>query len=151
MGNRAVITRVNEKMDESIQKSSQVGVYLHWNGGRDSVEAFLKYCKLKGLRSPETDNYGWAGLTTVINNFFGNSGYSIGIDQCSNLDCDNYDNGVYFVKNWEIVGRAFHSGSEQNEYNLLEMLIGIDERQPEDSRLGKDKIEELLDKELEEN
>ena len=31
MGNRAVIT--TEKKD--------LGIYLHWNGGRDSVEAFL--------------------------------------------------------------------------------------------------------------
>ena len=30
MGNRAVITDIEKK----------VGIYLHWNGGRDSVEAF---------------------------------------------------------------------------------------------------------------
>ena len=38
MGNRAVIT--TEKNFEN----NGVGVYLHWNGGYDSVSAFLKYC-----------------------------------------------------------------------------------------------------------
>ena len=35
MGNRAVITTPDKK----------IGVYLHWNGGRDSVEGFLQTCK----------------------------------------------------------------------------------------------------------
>ena len=52
MGNRAVITtRENFNNDG-------VGVYLHWNGGRDSVQAFLTYCKMKGYREPTSDNYG---------------------------------------------------------------------------------------------
>ena len=42
MGNRAVITTANEWAHGGI------GVYLHWNGGLDSVEAFLKYCEMKG-------------------------------------------------------------------------------------------------------
>ena len=37
MGNRAVIT-TKENMD-----NNGIGIYLHWNGGRDSVRAFLKY------------------------------------------------------------------------------------------------------------
>ena len=72
MGNRAVIT-TSEFMNlhEDIQFSNELGVYLHWNGGRDSVTAFLTYCKLKGYRPPETDCYGWARLCQVIGNFFG--------------------------------------------------------------------------------
>ena len=31
-------------------KDQNVGVYLHWNGGIDSVTAFLEYCKLKDYR-----------------------------------------------------------------------------------------------------
>ncbi len=61
MGNRAVITTPDKKM----------GIYLHWNGGRDSVEAFLHYCELHGFRSPDRDPYGWARLCQVIGNFFG--------------------------------------------------------------------------------
>ena len=51
MGNRAVIT--NSKSFD-VANSTDLGVYLHWNGGRDSVEAFLKYCKLKGYRPPRS-------------------------------------------------------------------------------------------------
>lgn len=42
MGNRAVITT----------KERKIGLYLHWNGGRDTVEPLLKYCELQGYRPP---------------------------------------------------------------------------------------------------
>ena len=67
MGNRAVITTRKDLKD--------IGVYLHWNGGRDSVEGFLTYCKIKGYRPPEYDNYGWAYLCMTIGNFFGGEGF----------------------------------------------------------------------------
>lgn len=130
MGNRAVITTEDKK----------IGVYLHWNGGRDSVEAFLQYCKLKGYGAPEQDCYGWARLCQVVGNFFGGS-TSIGIDILENLDCDNFDNGLYIIKNWEIVGREFTRGCEQYEYDLNEMLIGINERQPEKEQIPKEYFE----------
>lgn len=139
MGNRAVIT--TEKGD----RDSKLGVYLHWNGGRDSVQAFLKYCQLKGFRPPEQDCYGWARLTQVIANFFG-GGSLIGIDICSRLDCNNYDNGVYLIENWQIVGREDFDWEEQNEYDLTEMLYQIDALQPTREQLGKEKIDELLAK-----
>lgn len=60
MGNRAIIKGKNQAL----------GVYVHWNGGYDSVNAFCTYCKLKGYRSPETDTYGIARLAQVIGNFF---------------------------------------------------------------------------------
>ena len=135
MGNRAVIT--TRKAGVNPANSDATGVYLHWNGGRDSVEAFLAYCKLKQFRSPENDNYGWARLCQVIGNYFG-GGLSIGIGPCCTLDCDNLDNGTYIIADWEIVGRAYFEGREQNEYNLNEMLMDIDEAQPVHSQLGKD-------------
>lgn len=138
MGNRCVIT-TNKKLGEEVATSKNIGIYLHWNGGRDSVEAFLMYCKLQGFRPPETDCYGWARLSQVIANFFG-PGLSIGIDTCNRLDCDNWDNGVYFIENWEIVGRAFKRYGEQKEYPLLDMLLEIDERQPENMQLGEAEI-----------
>ena len=101
MGNRAVITTRKDLKD--------IGVYLHWNGGRDSVEGFLTYCKIKGYRPPEYDNYGWAYLCTTIGNFFGQSGLSLGIDVASKLDCDNWDNGTYIIKDWKIVDRLYQS------------------------------------------
>lgn len=129
MGNRAVITT----------RSKDIGVYLHWNGGRDSVEAFLKYCKLKGYRPPELDCYGWARLCQVIGNFFGGE-LSIGIDKYDKLDKDNGDNGVYVIENWNIVDRLFISWPEQHEYDLIGMLKSINNAQPENERLSEEVI-----------
>lgn len=130
MGNRAVITTRNKDL----------GVYLHWNGGRDSVEAFLKYCELKGYRPPETDNYGWARLCQVIGNFFGGE-LSIGIDKYDRLDKDNRDNGVYIIEKWKIVNREFINWPEQNEYDLIDMLKSINDAQPEKEKLSEEVIE----------
>jgi hypothetical protein len=129
MGNRAVITTREN------WRHCGVGVYLHWNGGRDSVEAFLKYCDLKGYRSPDTDCYGWARLCQVIGNFFGGS-TSIGIDTLWHLDRDNGDNGVYIIKDWKIEDRYYFDRQEQNEYDLNEMLLEIDKRMPEKEQIG---------------
>ena len=129
MGNRAVITTKEN------WAHGGVGVYLHWNGGRDSVEAFLKYCDLKGYRSPSDDCYGWARLCQVCGNFFGGT-TSIGIDTLWHIDCNNYDNGVYIIEGWEIVDRCYFEGQEQDSYSLNEMLIAIDEAMPEEERIG---------------
>ena len=128
MGNRAVIT-TKANMD-----NNGIGVYLHWNGGRDSVRAFLKYCELKGYRAPSDDNYGWARLCQVIGNFFGGS-TSLGIDTVNNLDCNNWDNGVYLIEGWEIVGRMYFEGEEQDEYDLVGMLKTINDSMPESERI----------------
>ena len=138
MGNRAVITT-----EENFKKNG-VGIYLHWNGGRDSVEAFLKYCEMRSFRAPEYDCYGWARLCQVIGNFFG-GGLSIGIDTISNLDCRNGDNGVYLIDKWKIVGRKYFNGVEQKVYDLLDACVEIDERQPKEEQLGYLKIAEYLE------
>lgn len=119
MGNRAVITTPNKKF----------GIYLHWNGGRDSVEAFLTYCKLKGYRSPDEDCYGWARMCQVIGNFFGGD-TSIGFDVTNNLDCDNFDNGMYIIKDWQIIDREFQRGAEQQYYDLHEFLHSLNKAMP---------------------
>jgi hypothetical protein len=135
MGNRAVITS-----KENFENNG-IGIYLHWNGGYDSVSAFLKYCELQGYRSPTSDNYGWARLCQVIANYFGGS-TSIGIDVVNNLDCDNWDNGVYIIDGWEIVDRKYNHYGEQMEYELEDMLMDIDNCMPEKEQLG----EKLLKK-----
>lgn len=131
MGNRAVIT-TRENFE-----NNGVGVYLHWNGGRDSVEAFLEYCNLVGYRTPSDDCYGWARLCQVIGNFFGGT-TSIGIDTVNRLDCDNYDNGVYIIDGWQIVDRVYMHGSEQMHYDKIDMMVEIDKRQPDP--MGEDVI-----------
>lgn len=87
MGNRAVIT----------VEGSKVGVYLHWNGGIESVTAFLRAAKDLGVRSPCGDaSYFYARLVQIIGNYFGGT-TSVGIDALDQLDTDNGDNGVYYV------------------------------------------------------
>lgn len=137
MGNRAVITT----------RDKQIGVYLHWNGGRDSVEAFLKYCELKGYRTPERDCYGWARLCQIIGNYFGGE-LSLGIDKYEKLDRDNGDNGVYIIENWKIVDREFIDWPEQHEYDLISMLRDINNHQPEREKL-EDSVIDSVEKERE--
>ena len=124
MGNRAVITT----------EAKDIGVYLHWNGGRDSVEAFLLYCKLKGYRSPENDCYGWARLCQVIGNFFGGE-CSVGIDKYDRLDTDNGDNGTYIIKDWQIVGKDFEPLGSLNIDAVQDMLISINNSMPDKEKL----------------
>lgn len=128
MGNRAIVKPASRNM----------GVYLHWNGGRDSVEPFLEYCKLKGFRSFE-DDYGIARFCQVVGNFFG-GGLSIGIQNniyMCNECASGLDNGIYEVKGWEIVGRLGGPSIEQHSYDPVEMLLAIDASQPPKERLGK--------------
>ena len=137
MGNRAVITWSQKK---DVKKTQDLGIYLHWNGGRDIVEAFLTYCKLQGFREPDHDNYGYARLCQVIGNFFGGD-LSLGIDKCRNLDCNNGDNGTYICKGWDIVGRQYFGGREQQVHDLIEMLNAINKCMPEEDRLSQEVIE----------
>lgn len=123
MGNRAVIT-TRENFE-----NNGVGIYLHWNGGRDSVEGFLEYCKRRGYRKPDEDSYGWAYLVTTIANCFGD-GLSVGIDVVNNLDCDNFDNGVYIIEGWDIVDRIYFEGNEQQVYAIDDVLKDINDCQP---------------------
>ena len=141
MGNRAVITT------KEGDNKTKIGIYLHWNGGRDSVRAFLRYAKMRGFRPPETDNYGWARLTQIIANFLGKEGLSIGIDIVGRLYCDNGDNGVYLIEGWEIVGREYFNDTEQDSYPLDQMLFEIDACQPADQQLGETRIKQLLNEE----
>lgn len=138
MGNRAVIT-TRENFE-----NNGVGVYLHWNGDINSVEAILRYCELKGYRKPTDDCYGWAYLCGVLTNYFGN-GLSCGIDTINNLDCDNWDNGVYIIDGWQIMGREFFNGNEKPDYDMLaDMIIKLDRRMPTDMQMGMEKMMERL-------
>ena len=125
MGYRAVITT----------EDKQIGVYVHWNGGRDSVEAFLLYCKLKGYRCPEDDCYGWARLCQVIGNFFGGES-SVGINKYDRLDTDNGDNGTYIIKNWQIIGKEFEPLDKLDIEQVKDMLVAINGNMPLSEQLA---------------
>lgn len=128
---------------------------LRWNGGRDSVEAFLEYARLKGL--PWRKESATASLATIITNFFGNDGRTLsliprdvtndalpsdaGFVRTHDDLLDAYDNGLYVVNGWRIVQREKpdwgndHVYIEQDEYDRVEMLKTIDQAQPEDQQL----------------
>lgn len=139
MGNRAVIA--TSDMPESI------GIYMHWNGGRDSVEAFLEYCRLKGYEPPKASRgvgRGFARLCQVIGNYFGGT-LSLDVDKLYNLDVNNGDNGLYIIDGWKIVGRKYHDGAEQQIYDLQESLLSIDDAQPEAERIRPYLVAEQID------
>lgn len=134
MGNRAIIK----------PKGIDVGVYLHWNGGIDSVTAFLEYCKMKEHRAfggKFADGYGIARFCQVVGNFFGGS-LSIGIEPTVDVSIEGaefLDNGIYIVDGWDIVDRICPSDGREG-YELKEMLLEIDYKQPESEQLGEDYI-----------
>ncbi len=126
MGNRAVLVWKDEN---GHYDDNTMGVYLHWNGGRDSIEAFLAYCQMKDLKSPsENVSIGIENFISVVAGFF-SSNQSIYVGKLSGLDQDNYDNGVYVCDGWKIVDRKYMHGSEQKQYDFSEMLRAINNGQ----------------------
>lgn len=141
MGNRAIITTRERK----------IGLYLHWNGGRDTVEPLLRYCELQGYRPPSSDSYGWARICQVVGNFFGGT-LSVGVGPYTDdAGMDPGDNGIYVIEGWRIaerltteydgdwkpVGvRRVEPCEEQSSYDFDEMLRAFDESMPEGLRLG---------------
>ena len=122
MGNRAVIGF--EDMDGN-RDTNSVGIYLHWNGGRDSVESFLKAAKGYGVRGGDSA-YCIARLTQIIANFLGGT-LSIGISNVGDWDLDFLDNGVYWVDGLEIYDRTdtWEGHQEQNSYDHEELVKQI--------------------------
>ena len=119
MGNRAVIT-IKEK---DVPQEDWNSLYLHWNGGRDSVEPFLHVAKMYGIRCNDDSSYAIARLSQLIGNTLGGT-LSLGVGAYKCLDTTS-DNGVYVVEDWEIVDRLNHDGYEQSEYNFDEFVAEI--------------------------
>lgn len=146
MGNRCMIV---PKGDENI------AVYLHWNGGVDSVTAFLKYCKLKRYEDfggDQAHGYGIARFVQVVSNYFG-GGLSIGIvsiPEDLQKQAEWLDNGIYIIDGWEISNRLIGYNRCREGYDLTKMLIDIDTKQPVSEQLGKGFIQaqEVLSKDL---
>ena len=98
MGNRAVIAFD----DEHREKDQCPAIYLHWNGSEYSVDAFLKAAKEFGIRGDDP-SYCIARLTQVIGNTIGGT-LSLGVGCYGDFGHPG-DNGVYWIKNWEVVRR----------------------------------------------
>ena len=115
MGNRAVISF----KDQYSSKEMSPSIYLHWNGGRDSVESFLRAAKQLGIRGGDSA-YCMSRLTQIIGNWIGGH-LSLGVGCYGNLDTDNGNNGVYWIKDLEIVEREFAPSREQCSHNIEEL------------------------------
>ena len=137
MGNRAVITTQND-ID-----SGGIGVYLHWNGGYDSVRPLLDYCRLRSFRPPDEDSYGYARMIQVMANFLGGDGLSIGVGPLNRLDTDNWDNGTYVLKGWDISSRLYFKGEEQKENGYDDFIGYLDGCQPESQKVGQEMLFDL--------
>lgn len=92
MGNRAVITF------DSTPHAKSLGVYLHWNGGPESILAFaeaLNHFKVRDSKSD--DSYQFARFVQLVGNYLGGT-LSLGVGTLDRLDCDNGDNGLYRIQ-----------------------------------------------------
>lgn len=132
MGDRAVISN----------KSKKIGVYLHWYGYREFVESVLAYCDVKKYRSPDVDDeYAWARLCQVAGNTIGGN-LSVGVGIFNRMDTDNWDNGTYIIKDWDIVDRLFtHSKDEKMKDTMFENLKYINNMQPKNEQLKEEELE----------
>lgn len=96
MGNRAVICHESVTKEN---KDKKMGIYLHWNGSPEDVKQMLDNVKGK-IRSYSGDpTYCMARLCQSMANDISNGEVidsSIGIGLITQLNCRNYDNGVYY-------------------------------------------------------
>lgn len=110
MGNRAVIAFHNNEHAPV--------VYLHWNGGKASVEGFLQAAKQLGLdpqkfRSDTAFMDAFAKMIAI--RFFDCAvGQTVYRQQYGKADTNNYDNGVYIIsQQLKIIGRLYNQGQEE--------------------------------------
>jgi len=110
MGNRAMISYREDGQDKQLAPS----IYLHWNGGRDSVEAFLEASQTLGIRGND-GSYCIGRMAQVIGNWMGGT-LSMGVGCYGNYAVEFLDHGVYWIKDWEIVERELPSFYEDGEF-----------------------------------
>ena len=100
MGDRAVVTF----------KGSKAGVYLHWHGSKETVEAFLTETKAV-MKGREGDvQYATARFIAVCASHISGN-LSLGVGALSELDCDNGNNGLYICSadDFTILERKYHA------------------------------------------
>lgn len=101
MGNRAVVTFENDK--------HATGIYLHWNGGPESVLAFCHAARDMGARRGQ-EAYAMAGILRAVTLFMHTQKHgellSVGVATLDQLDTNNGNNGTYIIgENWDIAER----------------------------------------------
>lgn len=114
MGNRAVIT--------ASERNDAPSIYLHWNGGVESVLGFLAAAKELGFRDPLGDeSYGMGYLQSLIGLYFGD-GCSTGIGPLSGNDTDNGDNGLYILGKGFTIAKRKHVADREAVITSVELL-----------------------------
>lgn len=118
MGNRAVI---------AFKSEPTIGLYVHWNGGVESVLAFLEATKRRAGEESADAGRAMARLTETVSRYF-TDGMSVYVGPVAQLDTDNGDNGTYWIGDrWNIVKRE--NVSEQNAVKRLVMDLGKNGRE----------------------
>lgn len=111
MGNRAVITFSTANNAPSI--------YLHWNGGRASVEGFLTAARQLGLRhapTPQAQADALDNIAEMLARYFFrcNVGMNVYRLHFASADRDNGDNGTYVLdQDLQIFARLHHKRGEE--------------------------------------
>jgi len=111
MGNRAVITFATY--------SNAPAIYLHWNGGRASVEGFLSAARQLGLRHArghQAQTEALDQLAEMLARFYFrcNVGMTVYRLHFAGSDRDNGDNGTYVLgQDLTILARLHHSRGEE--------------------------------------
>jgi hypothetical protein len=119
MGNRAVVIFTNREAD-----IFSPAIYLHWNGGPESIYQFLDELDRRDVRADQ--NYEAARFVQIVGEFMDQeyrSNCSLGIDSgpshfCEVLGHDCGDNGIFLVCRALAEGRKvrrFWRGAEKDE------------------------------------
>ena len=111
MGNRAVITFSTY--------TNAPAIYLHWNGGRASVEGFLSAARQLGLRHAPTAAAQTQALDQLAellarHYFRCNVGMTVYRLHYAGSDRDNGDNGTYLLgRDLSIIERLYKPGPDE--------------------------------------
>lgn len=101
MGNRAVI---------ALRAIPTIGVYVHWNGSPDQVQAILDDVASYARKPRDDESYALARLIEACCNAAEpRKDTSVGVNLLTKLDCDNGDNGLYWIGgDWKIEKHVRH-------------------------------------------
>ena len=109
MGNRAVVSFSTNNTSPSL--------YLHWNGGRASVEGFLAGCLDAGYQATGDQKQDMDQIERCLRPFFARNGECLSIyrQPVGRADTDNGDNGWYILDQGTlaITGRLHKRGAEE--------------------------------------
>ena len=121
MGNRAVITFSTA--------NNAPAIYLHWNGGRASVEGFLTAARQLGLRHAPTaqaQTEALDQLAEMLARFYFrcNVGMTVYRLHYAGSDRDNGDNGTYLIgRDLTIIDRLFKPRAEEINHAKTAAII----------------------------